>query len=166
MTRMKENILLVGILASFIIIPFLPWQILMLTDLILVRILLLSIFLFAISISPQVGILSLASIAFLFIERNRNKVKYIQGVMQNNVSNSEAVNSINTPETAPIQPEFNKPMESNISFSPNNETGDNTFDPVDKTIDQKQVLETESANGSRFVIKQSFDWVKTDLIQG
>ena len=86
--------------------------------------------------------------------------------MQNNVSNSEAVNSINTPETAPIQPEFNKPMESNISFSPNNETGDNTFDPVDKTIDQKQVLETESANGSRFVIKQSFDWVKTDLIQG
>ena len=166
MTRMKENILLVGILASFIIIPFLPWQILMLTDLILVRILLLAIFLFAISISPQVGILSLVSIAFLFIERNRNKVKYIQGVMQNNASNSEAVNSINTPETAPIQPEFNKAMESNISFSPNNETGDNTFDPVDKTIDQKQVLETESANGSRFVIKQSFDWVKTDLIQG
>ena len=166
MTRMKENVLLFSIIATFIIIPFLPSQVLMLTDLILVRLILLGLFLTAINISPQIGMLSLASIAFLFIERNKNKVKHIQTVMQQSTPDSPAIVSIETPNTAPVQPPFNNPVETNISFSPNEESGDNSFSPVANTINQKQILNTESANGSRFAIKQSFNWVNTDIIQG
>jgi hypothetical protein len=165
MTRMKENVLLAAILASFVVIPFLPWQVLMLTDFILVRLALLVLFLAAINISPQVGMLSLASISFLFIERNKRKVKHIQSVMQQSTPDSPAIAAIQSPETAPIQPTFNTPVEKNISFSPQDDSGDNSFSPVATTIDQKQVLKTESSDGSRYAIKQAFGWVNTELIQ-
>jgi predicted membrane metal-binding protein len=165
MTRMKENVLLVCILASFLVIPFLPWQILMLTDFILVRVVLLILFLAAINISPQVGMLSLASISFLFIERNKRKVKHIQSVMQQSTPDSPAIAGIQSPETAPEQPAFDTPVEKNISFSPQEDSGDNSFSPVARSMNQKEVLPTESSNGSKFVVEKSFSWVNTDLIQ-
>lgn len=165
MTRMKTNVLLVCILATFIIIPFLPWQVLMLTDFVLVRVVLLVLFLAAINISPQVGMLSLASIAFLFIERNKRKMKHIQNIMQNSSADSPAIASIETPETAPEQPAFNTPSETSVPFGPAAGSGDNTFNPVAETINQKEALKTEPTNGSRFVVEKSFSWVNTDLIQ-
>jgi len=165
MTRMGTNAFLVAILASFIIIPFLPWQVLMLTDLLLVRLVLLGVFLTAINISPQVGMLAFASIGFLFIERNKNKVKHLQTVMQQSTPDSPAIQSIQTPETAPAQPAFNTPVEKNVPFSPQEESGDNSFSPVSPTLNQKDVLSTGSVDGSQFAIKQAFGWVNTSLIQ-
>ena len=165
MTRMKENVLLAVILASFVVIPFLPWQVLMLTDFIVVRIALLVLFLIAINISPQVGMLSLASISFLFIERNKRKVKHLQSVMQQSTSDSPAIRSIQTPETAPVQPTFDTPTQKNVSFAPQEDSGDNSFNPVARTMNQKIVLPTESSDGSKFAIKQAFGWVNTDLVQ-
>ena len=162
---MGTNAFLVAILASFIIIPFLPQEILMLSDLILVRLVLLGVFLMAINISPQVGMLTLASVGFLFIERNKNKVKHLQGLMQQSTPDSPAIQSIQSPETAPAQPTFNTPIEKNIPFSPQEESGDNNFSPVSPTLDQKSVLPTGSTDGSRFAIKQAFGWVNTSLIQ-
>jgi len=162
---MKENVLLMVIVASFVIIPFLPWQVLMLTDYIVVRVVLLGLFLTAMNISPQIGMLSLASIGFLFIERNKRKVKHLQKVMQQSTPDSPAIAGIESPETAPAQPSFNKPTESNIPFSPQVDSGDNSFSPVAETLNQKGVLNTETVNGSRFAIKQSFGWVNTNLIQ-
>jgi hypothetical protein len=162
---MGTNVFLVAILASFVIIPFLPWQVLMLTDLILVRLVLLGVFFVAINISPQVGMLSLASIGFLFIERNKRKVKELQGLMQLSTPDSPAIQSIQTPETAPAQTVFNIPVEKNIPFSPQEESGDNNFSPVAPTLDQKNVLATGSTDGSRFAIKQAFGWVNSSLIQ-
>ena len=165
MTRMKDNVLLACILASFLIIPFLPSQVLMLTDFIFVRVALLVLFLAAINISPQIGMLSLASIAFLFIERNKYKVRHLQSLMQQSTSDSPAIVAIQSPETAPEQPAFNTPVEKNISFSPQEDSGDNSFSPVERSMNQKEVLPTESADGSKFAIKQAFGWVNTDLIQ-
>ena len=165
MTRMGTNAFLVAILASFIIIPFLPQEILMLSDLLLVRVVLLGVFLTAINISPQIGMLTLASVGFLFIERNKNKVKHLQSMMQQSTPDSPAIQSIQTPETAPAQPAFNTPAEKNVPFSPQEESGDNSFSPVSPTLNQKDVLVTGSADGSRFAIKQAFGWVNTSLIQ-
>ena len=165
MTRMKENVLLVVILASFVLIPFLPWQMLMLTDFIIVRISLLVLFLIAINISPQVGMLSLASISFLFIERNKRKVTHLKTVMQQSTPDSPAIQSIETPETAPVQPTFDTPTQTSVNFAPQQDSGDNSFNPVASTMNQKIVLPTESSDGSKFAIKQAFGWVNTDLIQ-
>jgi hypothetical protein len=146
-------------------IPFLPWHVLMLTDYIFVRLFLLLFFIITINISPQAGMLSLAAIAFLFIERNKRKVQHLKQVMQPSTSESPAIQSIQTPDTAPEQPPFDTPVEKNISFSPQEDSGDNTFYPVAKTIDQKQILKTESSDGSRYAIKQMFNWVNTDIVQ-
>jgi hypothetical protein len=137
----------------------------MLTDNILVRIILLGLFLGAINISPQIGMLSLASISFLFIERNKRKVNQLKNIMQNSSSDSPAIKNIKSPETSPAQPAFNIPTQKNISFTPQEDSGDNSFKPVASSINQKVNLKTEPTNGSRFVIEKSFGWVNTELIQ-
>jgi len=162
---MKEGVFLGSILASFLLIPFLPSEVLMLSDLILVRIFLLAVFLAAINVSPLVGMLTLASIGFLFIERNKKKMLSLQKSMQQSSPDSDAIKSIETPETAPVQPAYEVPVETNIPFSPNEESGNNTFVPVGESINQKVALPTESVDGSRFVMRQSFGWVNTDLVQ-
>jgi len=162
---MKEGVFLAIIFACFMLIPFLPSELLMLTDLILVRLVLLGVFLTAINITPLVGMLSFAVIGFLFIERNKKKMLGLHLSMQQSSPDSKAIRSIRTPETAPEQPPFNIPSETNIPFAPNAESGDNNFAPVGESINTKMALPTESSDGSRFVVKQSFGWVNTDLVQ-
>jgi hypothetical protein len=92
-------------------------------------------------------------------------MKYLRDVMQQNTENSPAIQSIQTPETAPVQPPFETPVEKNRPFSPQDDSGDNTFVSVGTSINNKEVLPTESANGSRFVAEQSFGWVNPNLVQ-
>jgi len=89
----------------------------------------------------------------------------LQRSMQMSSPDSEAIRSITTPETAPDQPPFDVPSSSNIPFAPNAESGDNGFNPVAETINAKVALPTESADGAKFAIRQSFGWVNTDLVQ-
>jgi len=162
---MKEGVFLGTIFACFILIPFLPFEILMLSDLILVRLVLLAVFLAAINVSPLVGMLTLACIGFLFIERNKKKMVNLQRSMQQSSPDSEAIQNIVSSETAPVQPPYDVPLEANIPFAPNAESGDNNFVPVSESINAKSALPTESVDGSRFVVRQSFGWVNTDLVQ-
>jgi len=165
MTRMKEKVLLVGLVATFFIIPFLPSQLLMLTDLILVRFILLAALLAAVGTSPLVGIVALAVVGLLFIERNKAKMNYMKMVMSQSTPDSPAIAGIQSPETAPEQPEFNAPVQKSVPFFPGEESGENIFHPVSETINEKQVLPTESANGSRHAIEQLFEWVNPSLAQ-
>ena len=162
---MKEHTIIVGLVLGFFIIPFLPWQVLILTDLFLVRFMLLACFLASTTVSPIVGILSLAVIGLLFIERNKTKMNYIKKLMQQSTPESPAIQSIVTPDTAPEQPPFDTPVETSVSFFPKEDSGDNSFFPVAPTLNTKQPLPTESANGSRFAIEQSFGWVNPTLAQ-
>ena len=162
---MKDKVLLTGLVVSFFVIPFLPWQVLMLTDNILVRFFLLVGFLAAVGVSPTCGILALAVIGLLFIERNKAKMRYLKRSMQQSDMNSPAIQSIQTPETAPVQPAFEKPVESSVPFFPQEDSGDDMFYPVAKSMNEKQPLPTESSNGSRFAARQSFSWVNPALVQ-
>jgi hypothetical protein len=162
---MEDKVLLVGLVIAFFCIPFLPWQVLMLSDLVLVRIILLVCFLAGVNKNPVVGILTLLVIGMLFIERNKVKVNYLRRTMQQSDSESPAIQSIVTPETAPEQPDFETPREDSVPFFPQNDAGDNHFYPVSSTINEKQPLQTESSNGAKFAIRQLYNWVNPELAQ-
>jgi hypothetical protein len=80
--------------------------------------------------------------------------------MQQSDMSSPAIESIVTPPTAPYQPPFEEPVTDSHSFFPQDDSGDNSFAPVDESQDHKQPLETEqSNNGSQKAIEQLFEWV-------
>ena len=161
---MKDTVLLMGLVASFFVIPFLPWQVLMVTDNILVRFFLLVGFLAAVGVSPTCGILALAVIGLLFIERNKAKMHHLRRAMQQSDMNSPAIQSIQSSETAPLQPDFDSPVESSVPFFPQEDSGDDRFYPVASSMNEKHVLPTEQSNGSRFSAKL-FNWVNPALVQ-
>ena len=107
---MKQNTLLVVLLVAFLVIPFLPKQILYLSDSILVRIPLLLGFLYFAMLDPILGIVALTVVAFIFIQRNKLKVDKLVEIMSQSTQESPAVQSIVTPETAPAQPDFDIPL--------------------------------------------------------
>ena len=85
--------------------------------------------------------------------------------MQQSDEHSPAIEGIQTPETAPEQPPFDVPEVDSHPYSPQDDSGDNSFQPVGESINHKQPLPTESANGSRFAVQQLFEWVNPTLAQ-
>ena len=85
--------------------------------------------------------------------------------MTPSIYESEAVSQIQTPVTAPRQPQFLKPTTSSIPFMPNEESGDDSFSPVAPSINTKIPLPTETASGSTKAIQQLFTSVNTNLIE-
>jgi len=160
-----QTMLSIGLVFAFFLISFLPYEVLILTDLFLVRGLLLAGFILALQVSPIVGILALIVISMLFIERNKLKLHQVQTLMGQNTSNSEAIASITTPDTAPQQPSFTVPGIQKYNFMPENESGDNTFEPVAPSLNQKHPLPTETVDGSDKAIHQLFEWVNPNLAQ-
>jgi hypothetical protein len=144
----------------FFLIPYLPRSVLILTDNILIRLALLAAIIAAAYVSPLVAVSTFIVIAFLFIERNKVKIHHLEKVMQQSTMDSPAIESIQTPETAPEQPAFDIPIVDSVPFMPQNDSGDDSFAPVAETINEKVPLPTEGSNdGSRKAINQLFSWV-------
>jgi hypothetical protein len=162
----RETTLLAGHFLMFFLIPYIPRQVLLLTDSIIVRLLLLFILISSAYVSPLIAIATFVLIALLFVERNKHKMMHLESVMQQSTPESPAIESIQTPETAPEQPDFDTPIEKGIPFMPSEETGEDSFAPVDKTINEKVPLPTEESNeGVQKAIDQLYGWVNPDLIQ-
>jgi len=157
--------ILVGLLVAFFIIPFLPKELLLLTDLFLVRLVLLVALFSLACINPILGVAGFLVAALLFIERNKAKMMYLETVMQQSTPESEAILSIVTPPTAPPQPEFTTATTGSIAFAPDEETGDNSFSPVGPSINQKRPLATETSDGSDKAIQQLFAGINTSLME-
>jgi len=156
---------LVGLLVVFFIIPYLPRDLLLVTDLLLVRLVLLA-GLFALACAnPVLGIAGFIVVAMLFIERNKTKMIYLQASMQQSTPESPAIAAIVTPSTAPPQPVFTTATQGSIPFSPDEESGDNSFFPVAPSINQKKPLPTETSKGSDKAIRQLFMGVNTSLME-
>lgn len=162
---MKDSTVLVILVLIFCIIPLLPNFILMLTDYLLIRVLLLIFFLSLANKSPLYAIVGLMSIAFLFIERNRVKLHNLRQSMEQSSEDSPAIQSIVTPETAPPQPVFDSSTGKSIPFSPQDDSGSNSFAPVAPTLNEKEALPTETTDGSQKAMYQLFQWVNPNLIQ-
>jgi hypothetical protein len=153
------NILIVHVLL-FLAIPYLPRKVLILTDNILVRLALLAILISAAYVGPIVAISTFIVIAFLFIERNKRKMHMLERKMAQSTPESPAIESIETPETAPAQPVFDTPVVESHAFMPQNDSGSDAFAPVAESMNQKIPLPTEGSNdGSQKAINQLFRWV-------
>jgi len=157
----KETAVLVGIFVAFFLVPYLPVHVLILTDLFLVRLLLLLALVLVAYMNPLLAIAGFVLFALLFIERNKAKIRMLSSTLAASPEGtpSEAVASIETPATAPEQPPFDIPEETSVPYMPSSDSGDNSFHPVAPSLNHKQPLPTETVDGSDKAIHQLFEWV-------
>lgn len=148
----------------FFLIPYLPKGLLFLTDNFVVRILLLVSLVAAIHKNPVLGIVYFLVLAHLFIQRNAQKFYNLKKAMMQSSPEDEAIQNIVTPPTAPPQPAFDVPVTSTIKFMPDHEAGENIFHAVAESINHKEVLPTESVDGSRNAIDQLFRGFNPNLM--
>jgi hypothetical protein len=144
----------------FFLIPYIPHTILLLTDLILVRLVLLAILISSAYISPLVAVSTFVLLSLVFVERNKVKMRRLERAMSQSTPESPAIESIETPETAPVQPAFDEPSVRSHPFMPQPDSGDNSFAPVAESLNQKIPLPTEGSNdGSKKAINQLFRYI-------
>jgi hypothetical protein len=159
LSQREMNFLLFHV-ALFVIIPYLPRDILILTDNILIRIILLAWIIMAAYHGPMMAISAFIVVVFLFIMRNRIKIRHMEKIMSQSTPESPAIEEIQTPETAPAQPVFDTPVVESHSFFPQEDSGSDAFAPVAESMNQKIPLPTEGSNdGSQKAINQLFRWV-------
>ena len=151
---------LTGIVIALFVVPYLPKSLLLMTDMLLVRLALLAFLIQAAYVSPIVGIAGFILLAFIFIQRNKAKMGYLEKVMSQSTMESPAIESIETPETAPEQPSFSRPVVESHQFMPQDDSGDDSFAPVAESLNTKQPLPTEpSHEGSQKAVDALFEWV-------
>ena len=123
--------------------PFLPSSLLMVLDHIAVRVALLCFLIYTVRIGPTVAILSLMAMAILFLERNRRKV----GDALKKLDAMEVPNFADLHEaykkTMPVDvPDFDVPVPKEVDFMPHDTCDTDDFEPVDVSINRKEVLST------------------------
>lgn len=149
------------VVLSIIIIlaPLLPTQLLLLLDSIIIRIGVVLLLLYLISMGPTAGIFGLMAICIIYLERNRRKVSLAKqklDKMDFTKSRPATVEEASTPQkTVPVR-SFDDPDENETEYMPTEEPCDITmFEPVAPSINEKTVLSTvyplgnnESGSGS------------------
>lgn len=149
------------IVLSLIIIltPLLPTSLLLLLDSVIVRIGVVLLLLYLISMGPTAGIFGLMAVCVVYLERNRRKVSLAKqklDKMDFTKSRPATVEEASTPQkTVPVR-SFDQPDNNETEFLPDNEPCDITmFEPVAPSINEKTVLSTvyplgnnESGSGS------------------
>jgi hypothetical protein len=122
---------------------FLPTNLLLLLDSVIVRILLVLVLLYLISLGPTAGILGFMTIAVMYLERNRRKVSVaVTKLNQMDWSRPEqaTVEEASEPQkTVPVN-EFDKPQEEEFDYMPHDTCESGNFEPVAPTINEKVVL--------------------------
>ena len=151
---MQQSELIHFIVLTLIILlsQYTPTAILLLLDNFIVRIGFVGLLLYLLSVGPTVGIFGLMAICLLYLERNRRKV----GMAMTRLDEMDTrkrlatVKEATTPQkTVPVN-EFDKPENKAMDFLPVADDGYDTtiFEPVDMTINQKDVLSSIYPSGA------------------
>jgi hypothetical protein len=163
----RETSVLGGLFVAFLVIPYLPQSVLLLADNLLVRALLLTGLIAAAYVSPLAAVAAFAVLAYLYMERNRAKLGQLTNAM-NLTTNplSPAIQSIESGQYAPPQPDFQPPLQTSLQYAPQDDSGSDEFHPVAATLNEKTALPTEGSNdGVNKAISQLFEWVNPGLAQ-
>lgn len=122
---------------------FLPTELLLLLDNIIVRIALVFLLLYVVRVGSTAAIIVFMTVAILYLERNRRKVSIARKKLDAMEVPKYASVHEAYKKTVPVDvPEFDMAEPKEIDFLPH-ETGENQdFEPVDVTINQKSVLST------------------------
>jgi len=124
---------------------FLPTGLLLLLDNFLIRILVVLILLYLISLGPTAGILGLMAIATMYLERNKRKVVVAAKKLDEmdwNLPQQATVEEASKPQTTVPVNEFDKPNDEESDFFPDETCDSGNFEPVAPTINEKAVLST------------------------
>ncbi len=136
----------IGFTLIILLTPFIPSNILLLTDNLLVRILIVFLLLFLISCGPTAGLFGLLTIGVLYLERNRRKVINARkrfDAMDVNFSKQMTVKQASEPQkTVPVVPFDIPPRDDEMPYIPTEDCGSDMWEPVAPTINHKNVLET------------------------
>jgi hypothetical protein len=131
---------------AFIILttPFMPSRLLMLLDNIILRVLAILVLLYAISLSPIVGLLTLVAIGSLYLERNRRKVSVAASKLDKMDSSGDSkpatVQELATPQkTVPVR-RFDDAEDISLHFLPGDHMGSDEFHPIGESINDKMAL--------------------------
>jgi hypothetical protein len=145
---MNQAELLYFIVLTLIILfsSFLPTDLLLLLDNIIIRIGIILLLLYLINIGPTAGIFGLMAVCVMYLERNRRKVAVARkklNAMDIKRPPQATVQEEGIPQkTVPVNP-FQEPKPEETSYLPEDDTCDITnFEPVAPTINQKAVLST------------------------
>jgi hypothetical protein len=124
---------------------FVPTDVLMPLDSIIVRIGIVISLLFLISLGPTAGIIGLVAIASLYLERNRRKVSVaIQKLDQMDIHrpNQATVEEASQPQkTVPVN-EFSVPTPEETDYFSTETCDSGQFEPIAPSINEKEVLAT------------------------
>lgn len=142
--------ILIGEVLLLFLIPLLPKSLLELTDNILVRIVLLLAVLASSLAGPYVLLLTFIVVLAIFGIRNHMKINEIipdtiQKLAELNTQDIEPLVVVDQPMEQILSQ--NKPNTISYDYSPQDNTGDDTFTPVDDTINEKVVLPTLNPDG-------------------
>lgn len=145
---------------------FLPTGLLLALDNFIIRIAIVMLLLYLISIGPTAGIMGLVAVASMYLERNRRKVvvaaKKID-LMDWERPEYATVEEASKPQTTVPVNEFDKPDEEEFDYMPHETCKSGDFEPVAPTINEKAVLSTiyplnkngpESGTGSDELFEQ------------
>jgi hypothetical protein len=145
---------------------FLPTGLLLALDNFIVRIAIVMLLLYLISLGPTAGIMGLVAVASMYLERNRRKVvvaaKKID-LMDWERPEYATVEEASKPQTTVPVNEFDKPDEEEYDFLPHETCDSGNFEPVAPSINEKAVLSTiyplnkdgpESGTGSDELFEQ------------
>jgi hypothetical protein len=145
---------------------FLPTGLLLALDNFIVRIAIVMLLLYLISLGPTAGIMGLVAVASMYLERNRRKVivaaKKID-LMDWERPEYATVEEASKPQTTVPVNEFDKPDEEEYDYMPHETCDSGNFEPVAPSINEKAVLSTiyplnkngpESGTGSDELFEQ------------
>lgn len=133
------------VLTILIVVPqFLPTELLLVLDHLIVRIGVIFALLYLVNKGPTAAIFGFMAIASLYLERNRRKVKVAANkldAMDVNFLKQATVEEASRPQKTVSVRSFDKPKQEESIYLPEDNTCDITnFEPVAPTINQKAVL--------------------------
>jgi hypothetical protein len=145
---MNTETILIGVnLAIFAISPFLPNVVYTyFVDTYAGIVVLLLAALYSITFGYLVTVSSFVAIASLYSESHARKAKNIKGRSKATHANEFETQIQPSPDLVPneLHPEMEEPVNEDIQGVPANDDGDNSFKPVDSSINEKVPLPTVS----------------------
>ena len=124
---------------------FLPTGLLLLLDNFLIRILVVLLLLYLITLGPTAGILGLMAVAVMYLERNRRKVvvaaKKLDLIDWQKPEYATVEEAAKPQTTVPVN-EFDKKTDEQSYYIPDETCDITNFEPVGPSINEKEVLST------------------------
>lgn len=145
---MNTEIIIVGVnLLVFIISPFLPdYFYNNILNTYVAAAVLFALNLYSVLYGYLATISTFMGVTSLYAELHARKARKVKKVKEQ-VLEGEVLNQFQAPEPVlpdEVHPDANSPDNEEVTFTPNKDTGDDKFEAVDKTIDEKEALPTIS----------------------